>query len=266
MEKETNNETYKPQMGYIGLDKEMKSSLSPTSVEVFEIGKVYYKDNKENPKLCSTDGYHYCQELEDVFKHYKNNGENRFFKIEVLGNFTHGLGSNKKSITTCFRLVSEITKEELEKIQAVKETADLESKFNLKEVRFLQEQNPYCHVGGSVALWLHGLSLKRWKSGSSDLDMVVPFFFQWSKSTEMDIDYKDAKASGNDFDETFILNSIKVDVKIDNAQRYEIIEKNGFKYKVSSLETILEAKLRYSMNGQTKHKEDIRELLGLKNK
>jgi len=260
------NEIYKPIMGFKGLDENMSSGVGGAKKEIFELGKVYYKDNIENPKLCSTDGYHFCETLSDCFIHYSNNGKNRFFNIEVLGNFTHNK-QEKKSITTAFRLVSEISKEDLAKFLKQKEDKELEENFNLAEVRFLQEQNPYAHIGGSVALWLHGLSLKRWgKGSSSDLDLVVPFFFQWNKTAEFDIDYKDAKSSGNDFDDTFILNSVKVDVKIDNTQRYEIIERNGFKYKVSSLETILEAKLRYAMNGQSKHKEDIRELLGLKNK
>lgn len=267
------NEIYKPIMGFKGLDENMKPTLGDKNAEPFELGKIYYKDNIDNPKMCSSQGYHFCRRLEDVFKHYKNDGKNRFFNIEILGNVSHDTtespikyGGNK-SITTAFRLVSEIPKEDLAKLLKEKEDKELEDNFNLAEVRFLQEQNPYAHIGGSVALWLHGLNLKRWgKGSSSDLDLVVPFFFQWNKTAEFDIDYKDAKSSGNDFDETFILNSVKVDVKIDNTQRYEIIERGGFKYKVSSLETILEAKLRYAMNGQSKHKEDIRELLGLKNK
>ena len=43
-----------------------------------------------NPRLCSNDGYHYCNTLNGVFNHYTNNDINRFFKIEVLGNFVDG--------------------------------------------------------------------------------------------------------------------------------------------------------------------------------
>lgn len=261
METKTEN-TYVPKIGYKGFDSNLKcGGLGGAEPTQYEIGKIYYKDNKENPKLCSTDGFHYCNTLDKVFHHYPNNKTNRFCEIEILGNFTD---TPEKSITTAFRIKREITKEDLEVIKNKELAEEMESNFNLEEVRFLQKQNPYCHVGGSVALFLKGLKLKRWeKSIVGDIDLVCPFFFQWTKTDEFDIEYKDAKASGNDFDETFILNSIKVDVKIDNTQRYEVVKYNGHDYKISLVETILEAKLRYALNGQKKHKSDIYELIGL---
>lgn len=254
---------YVAKKGYKGFDKDLKSSGLGKSEKVqFEIGKLYYKDNVGNPKVCSDQGYHYCNTLEQTFNHYKNDGNNRFCEVEILGNFSD---TEEKSITTAIRIGKEISKEDLEAIREEEKTKKLESGFRLEEIRFLQRQNPFCHVGGSVALFLRGVRLKRWEnSGAGDIDMVAPFFFQWVKEQGMDIDYKDAKASGNDFDETFILNDVKVDVRIDNTQRYEVITYKGFDYKVSSLENILEAKVRYAMNGQQKHKDDIRQLIGLK--
>lgn len=257
------NQDYVIKKGFKGFDKDLKcSGLGGSEKTQYEIGKVYYKDNKENPKLCSTDGYHYCNTLKQVFKHYPNSNGNRFCEIEILG---HHTDSPEKSITTCFRIVREITPEELATLRKKEEEEEIDANFNLEEIRFLQQQNPYCHVGGSTALYLRGVRLKRFsKGGTKDIDLTCPFFFQWSKTDDFDIDYKGAKASGNDFDETFILNSVKVDVRIDNRQKYDIVEHNGFKYKISTVETILEAKLRYALNGQSKHKEDIYEMIGLK--
>lgn len=59
-----------------------------------------------------------------------------------------------------------------------------------------------------------------------------------------------------------MIGNIKVDYRIDPKQRYEIIEYDGFKFKVSNLLTILEAKMRYAMlpNGK-KHKSDLEEMV-----
>lgn len=257
---------YKPVLGYKGLTKDMKATSGKSPHEIFELGKVYYKENKESPNLCTEDGYHFCKTLEQVFSHYPNNGDNRFFKIEILGNTTHG---DDKSITTAFRLVEEVSPEALKEVKFKNEAESLGEDFNLSLVRFLQTKYPHIHVGGSTGLFLHGLWLSRWKSGVGDLDLVAPFytFFEGDvekekKDQEFKLENKDGKASGNDFDQTFFLNGKKVDVRIDPKQSYDIIQLDGFRYKVSKIETILAAKLRYAMNGQAKHRDDIFELVG----
>lgn len=257
---------YKPEIGYKGLSENMTAHSGKSPHETFEVGKIYYKENKENPNLCTEDGYHFCKTLEQVFKHYPNNGKNRFFKIEVLGNCTH---SEDKSITTAFRLCEEVPPEELKEVTLKKEAEGMDEDFKLDIVRFLQTKYPHIHVGGSTGLFLHGLWLKRWNSGPGDLDLVTPFytFFEGDiekeeKDQEYKIENKDGKASGNDFDQTFMVGGTKVDVRIDPKQSYDIIQLDGFRYKVSKVETILEAKLRYAMNGQAKHRDDIFELVG----
>ena len=59
-----------------------------------------------------------------------------------------------------------------------------------------------------------------------------------------------------------LIGNTKVDLRIDPKQRYEIIEHDGFKFKVSNLLTILEAKMRYALlpNGG-KHKKDLLEMI-----
>lgn len=66
--------------------------------------------------------------------------------------------------------------------------------------------------------------------------------------------------SGCDFDECITISGIKADVRIDNHQKYNIIEFEGFKYKVSALEAIWAAKLRYNAK---KHNDDLREAMHL---
>jgi hypothetical protein len=243
-------------IGYKGLTKDMESGLGYSKKEKFVIGETYTKPEKDKPVLCSTDGYHYCNELSQVFSHYANNGSNRFFKIEVLGKFNDG---GDKSITTSFKLLEEISKDEIDRIR-------LDEHFNIDLLKGIQKKFPMMHVGGSVGLYLHGVRLKRWNEKSkSDFDMISPYFILPDgqiEETGDEIEYLDAKASANDFDETFVVGGVKVDYRIDPKQRYEIIEYDGFKFKVSNLLTILEAKMRYAMlpNGK-KHKDDLEEMV-----
>jgi hypothetical protein len=268
-------------IGYKGLTADMKAVQGgySGSKETYEVGKIYSKENIENPRLCSNDGYHYCNDLEDVFDHYKRDKKNRFFKIEVLGNFTDDKNYESKSITTSFKLLEELSEDffkewdsKTEERKEVRNLKKIEKNLKLDAVKIIQTKYPTFHVGGSIGLFLHGIRLKRWVNNkSSDIDMVAPYFIlpefdeEINDDDELGVEYKDAKKSGNDFDETFIIygdfGSVIIDYKIDPHQRYEIIEYKGFKYKVSPLMTIMDAKMKYAMNGQRKHAEDIKEMI-----
>lgn len=271
-------------IGYKGLNPEMKSTLGwGKNSETYELGQIYSKENKKNPVLCSSDGYHYCNELEDVFSHYPRNGKNRFFKIEVLGNFTDDRDYEKKSITTSFRLLEELDENffkewdaKADERKAIRDERRMIKNLKLSAVKAIQTKYPTFHVGGSIGLFLHGIRLKRWTNkASSDIDMVAPYYILPEFNDENEkvdddddelfCEYLDAKASGNDFDETFTISgefgTVKVDYRIDPAQRYEIVEFQGFKYKVSPLLTIVNAKMKYAMEGQKKHAEDLKEMM-----
>jgi len=83
-------------IGYKGTDQNMKCRNTQ-----FEIGKTYFIDDKNEVRelpegynlikskvsLCSKEAIHYCNELEKTLSFYNNNGKNRFFKIEILGEF-----------------------------------------------------------------------------------------------------------------------------------------------------------------------------------
>jgi hypothetical protein len=269
-------------IGYKGLTADLKAIQGgySSNKEIYEIGKIYSKENIENPRLCSNEGYHYCNDLEDVFNHYKRDGKNRFFKIEVLGNFTDDREYESKSITTSFKLLEELSEDffkewdsHADERKEVRELRKIEKNLKLDAVKIIQTKYPTFHVGGSIGLFLHGIRLKRWiNNKSSDIDMIAPYFIlpefnsdEDDEDDEVDSEYKDAKKSGNDFDETFVLygdfGSVKIDYRIDPHQRYEIIEYKGFKYKVSPLMTIMDAKMKYAMNGQRKHAQDIKEMI-----
>ena len=244
------------QIGYKGFTKDLKCKDFQ-----FEIGKVYEKPEVGKPRLCSADGFHYCNTLKEVFAHYSNSNGNRFCEVEIIGSLEY---DGNKGITTSMRIIKEITQDQIRKMERVEKEKLLPENMRLPIVRKLQEKYPVLHVGGSTGLFLHGVRLQRYYSGRSDLDMVAPYFILFEGDEKIKIEYKDAKASGNDFDETFICDSCKVDFRIDNKQRYEIIEFEGFKYKVSTLETIMAAKFKYALNGQKKHKQDCAEICGKK--
>jgi hypothetical protein len=245
-------------LAYKGFDKYLRCRG-----EQFVIGEIYSKNVElKTPKLCSGDGYHYCDKLEDVYKHYseRNNG-NRFCEIQVLGAFTD---DRDKSITTSFKILRELTKHDLIMSNLEKNTERMENNLHLETIQKIQQRYPMFHVGGSAGLFLHGARLNRWiDKNNSDLDLISPYFIlvEDPEGEEGVVQQLDAKTSGNDFDETFLYDGVKVDYKIDPKQRYEYIEYKGFKYKVNPLFTILEAKMRYALSNQKKHKDDLVELI-----
>jgi hypothetical protein len=244
-------------IGYKGFDKDLKCR------EVqFTVGDIASKPYIEKPRLCTGDGFHYCKQLREVFAHYGLDGLNRYCEIEVLGGFTE---SKDKCITTSFRIIRELSKKEVEKVIADEKDHKIGDRLNLETIKELQERYPIFHVGGSAGLFLHGIRLKRWEKAntSSDLDLIAPYYIL-VEDPEGDVgmvEHLDAKASANDFDETFLYDGVKVDLRIDPKQRYEYITYQGFRYKVSNLFTILEAKMRYALNGQGKHKADLMEMM-----
>ncbi len=244
----------KIKIGYKGFDKDLRCRGYQ-----FEIGKVHELPYKETITPCTGDGFHYCNSLTDVYSYYQANGHNRFCKIEIIGNFKD---EGNKSSSNSIRIIEELT-------QGIYEEK-VESKMKLPVLRSIQKDYPMFHVGGSVALFLHGIRLKRWNSsGVSDIDLISPYFvLVEGDGDEIEVKQLDGKGSANDFDETFLYcfdgESTKVDYRIDPKQRYEIIEHKGFKYKVSPLEIIMAAKFKYALNGQSKHKNDVYEICGKK--
>lgn len=241
-------------IGYKGFDKDLKCRDYQ-----FEIGKIYEKSEKDAIKLCTSDGFHYCNELKHVFGHYPFNGNNRFCEVEILGNFFDEKPSygGDKSITTKIRIIREITDEIA--------NARLQAKMSLETVIKLQTNYPTIHVGGSVGLFLHGIKLKRWCSSDyvPDLDITVPYFVSMEQDELFEESEPDEdEAYRSDFAAHFSYDGVSVDLNIDPKQRWEYIEYKGFKIKVTAIENIIACKMKYALKGKKKHKDDIYEMVG----
>jgi hypothetical protein len=256
-------------IGYKGFDKDLKCRK-----ESFQIGFTYTKNaHLEQPKTCSEDGYHYCDTLEDVFQWYPLGNKNRYCKVEILGSFTT---EKDKCVTTSFKILEEVPQETIH-IMA------MDYHFNLDLLQKIQTKYPEFIIGGSTALYLQGVRLKRWGEKykkadqlersydqlersydqESDYDFIVPAFILPESDSTLNLTMEGGadKSYGNDFDYTFYCNGTKIDYRIDPKQRYEYVTHGGYKYKVSPILNIIEAKVRYAMNGQDKHKSDIMEMI-----
>lgn len=284
-------------IGFKGTDSNMSCKG-----ERFRVGQIYEKKPMySKPRLCTADGYHYCNTLEEVYHHYANKNGNRFFLIEVLGDYTE---DKTKAITTSIKFLMEINDQNREQVDAyiaeyekvrdeelkrAKEIQDAikkkeAEKFEVKRkneermaanfefdlIRELQEKYPTSSIGGSAALFLHGVRLNRWTSDKNiDLDIILPYYQLlegWDK--DIVVEELNVKKSGNDFDFGFSITDCrnnetifkKIDIKIDPKQRYTFIEYKEFRYKVNLIEVILEAKARYAMEGDGKHQRDLKEM------
>lgn len=242
---------------YKGFDKDLV-----TNKFQFAVGETYVKEDVLNPRLCSSDGFHYCNKLEQVFSFHANNGSNRFCEVEILGNYTE---DSNKSITTKIKIVKEISKQELLEVQKLKDEITLEKNLHIETVKDILAKYPHFIIGGSVGLYLHGIRLERWKkNGLADIDIISPYFTRIEGDSNLQVGEEcDELPSGADFDVQSYVNSIKTEIYIDPKSRYDIIEHKGFRYKVNTLENIWAAKLKYSKNNK-KHSLDLRETMNLK--
>lgn len=283
--------------------------------EVFSINKIYNKYGNwtvnSKPKLCSSDGYHYCNKLKDINHFYKfSKKENVFGIIEILGAYSE---DEIKGVTSSFKILRLLTEQEVisytkdsdldcsellkleldpeyktqfefnKKVkEAVKikleeyskneleiekeKTSKMAKSMKLDLIRRFQMQYPHTQIGGSVGLFLHGVKLDRFAHRINDFDIITPYYTKFEnlhgdglENIEI-IENSSEGRSGNDFKECITIKGIKADIRIDNTQKYDIIEFEGFKYKVSVLEAIWAAKLRYNNH---KHISDLKEAMGI---
>ena len=262
-------------IGYKGTDKNLKCR----DIQ-FEIGKTYFIDDNENVKelpqgysiiqskveLCTKTALHYCDELEKVFSHYPENGKNRFFKVEILGEFKDSLD---KSGARCIRFIEEVSREELDAIKKKKEDYLLDKLMHIDIVKSLQEVNPNLIIGGSISLYLQGVRLLRFKDGDIDYDITLPYYQNLLVKDGIDIDEDggEDRPSGSDYGETILIDGVKADLRIDPKQKYEMVKYKDFEYKVVPLATIIKAKAEYALTKWgLKHKQDLQEMILKQNK
>lgn len=260
--------------------------------EIFEVGITYEKPHINNPKLCSNDGYHYCRNIKDINEFYSLTDEDNVFGlIEILGPYTE---DKTKGITTKFRIIKLFSKYEIDNLLLIQEFINdqiknydiyktyrdnkeksiiekknkkelkLKNKFNLELIKKLQTKYPQLIIGGSIGLYIHGIVLKRFHNNETpnDIDFITPYYtLIENEPNVINVDKDKTKyKSGCDFDECLTINFIKTDIRIDPHQKYKMIEFDGFKYKVSLLEDIWAAKIRY---GTEKHLNDLYEAMGV---
>jgi hypothetical protein len=222
----------------------------------------------------------YCGK-NNVFEHQIEEIKRKHQRIWILNNYETFINKAKELIK--LEEFKRIEKERKELLSKSKQLVIDEYEAKLKDeyqrmadslglhyVREIQERYPNVYIGGSLALFLHGMKIPRFFNRTSDIDLVVPYFHLFESSEGFTVKHENPKASGNDFDDTFILTtmsgSIKVDVKIDPMQAYEIVNFAGVNYKVTKAEKIWEAKLRYALKGNNKHLEDLKELMKVSSK
>lgn len=233
----------------------------------FEIGKSYWSGaGTVRPEICSNQGFHFCKTLTEVFNYYPDGKTNRYCIILYGNSVSHG---SDKSCATHIRILRELSREEIENIKKEEKLKKFHKSIHLQKIKEFLTDYPMAHLAGSLSLFLHGCKLKRLEEGQvSDVDVVLPYFVEipstYENGERCNEDEKDYR-SGSDFDFCTMYNGLKVDVVINNKERYETIEYDGFKFKVNKLEDVLASKLKYAQQGNKKHRDDIYELLG-KNK
>ncbi len=152
--------------------------------------------------------------------------------------------------------------------KVLKEEEDTKTAMGLHLVREIQTLHPEVIISGSLALYLHGIRLNRYKKNGqlSDIDLIVPYYISFEKSLNLTGYYSSENSSDFDYivEEMSPYKGKKIDVKIDNKQPYEMIEMDDFKFKVSLIEDIIAAKIRYMKQGRNgeKHKNDLYEMWG----
>lgn len=266
-------------IAYKGFDKDMKSGRhGATTAMKYQIGETYVSNFNGVPRICSNQGFHYCDTLEEVISNWYTNESDRYCKVEILGKFSKD-EKEKKCITTKIKILEEISKEEIQRIKQDIIDSKIEKHINLELAKEIQVKFPHFHIGGSAGLFLQGLKLKRLETNTAhDLDFCSPYysnilseFANKSDKIEEFYDEDDSEetwGSGNDFDECINLiykgKNVTIDLKIDPSQKYRVIEYKGFKYKVTPWEIVLKAKIEYSQKkGGLKHKKDLEDLLNL---
>lgn len=172
-------------------------------------------------------------------------------KVEIPEGFVLE-GINKETGEVLFKSAESVKQE--------KKDEELDKRMRLELVRELQAKNPHLIIAGSVGLYLRGIRLERFEKGDDvDLDVILPFY---QPISDRGVSTSDTLPSGCDFDDQIFINGVKIDIKIDPYQKYEVITYKDHTYKVGDLYKALAAKVDYAQKRKgEKHRKDILELL-----
>lgn len=218
-------------LGIKGFDKDLKCRGFQ-----YEIGKTYSMESR--PKLCDV-GYHYSQELKDVYHHYPNKDGNRFCMVEILGDKDLGVG---KCCTNKIKILKEVF-------------PDKEEVFTEFEMEELNQAG--FAIGGSLALKIYGYNLGR---ESKEIDLVIKHNKLDEVVKVFDNHKQVRKYSGIDSQMCFVgLFGQKYDVLTqNNTIPTSIRNYNGVDLTLVEENFIWEKKLEYALGGSLKHMEDIK--------
>lgn len=223
-------------------------------VQAFKTGLLMSKPHVDPIKMSASNAFLCYTDIVSCSGTYSSESARTFSLIEILGpNVQRGINI----YCTAIKVIRDLDADEI---------ANLTYEFfiHLAEIKRIQILNPFIHVGGSAALYLHGIKLKRVTKGSepSDIDMCSPFYMPITGSETDVVEFleDDERSDQADFKEVVSFNGIPIDYRIDPKEKFEVIKFKGFDYKVTKLETIMEAKFRYALCGSLKHKEDCYEI------
>lgn len=206
----------------------------------FSIGKIY--EEEFQPKICSR-GFHYCKTISDVFKYYPNKNGNRFCLVEIIGDIEDG---TDKCCTNKIKIVRELSSTEISNGLTQEQLASKLKEFSDKG--FI--------IGGSIALRAHGYSIER--SSMSDIDIITTSLDRASVIKEFSNMSHMKEFSSRDSICSFKgLFGEKYDI-LSNPQAH-FVKRNfiGVEITVQDEIEIWEIKLKYALNGMTKHMNDI---------
>lgn len=269
----------------------------------FQIGGIHSaKNTTGTPAICTDKVIHFCTNIKDVHKYYSILNErdtNRLCEVRPIpGHEIVSDSCGDKFGCRHIEVLREIPKETVKRYARF--TKYLQSRqvildnHKLPMIQELQRRYPQLILCGSAAVFLHTGKVYDRNSNSAihDLDFVSPYYIRlegddehklsetfnklWeddygfdeggvetAKHNTLKVSNRDKWGSGNDFDECVYINNVPVDIAVNPAQKYEYITFQGFRYKVATLSSILEAKLRYANQGNAKHSQDIMDLIKL---
>ena len=139
--------------------------------------------------------------------------------------------------------------------------------LKLEYISEFQQKYPNSHVGGSIGLFLHKIDLKR-DLEESDIDITTDRFDKNNLSKLHNVRKPSSGSTDekgkNDFDFAFTYyypdkkTSIKIDICVNPAPSFDVVEFGYHYYNVSKLEDILFWKEKYAKKGIQKHIKDLR--------
>ena len=110
--------------GFKGTDKDMRCKGDYQ----YELGKQFDLDADVEPATCSK-GFHFCKNLESVFRYYKIGDGNRFFEVEALVKKSALESKNKSNVCAGLDQWSEM----------YMSFANYDDKYAAKSIRFVRE-------------------------------------------------------------------------------------------------------------------------------